>query len=187
MPHTSAQIWQDYHSRLHQFILGRVNNEAEAEDILQDIFLRIHSHIDSLDEAEHLQAWIYRVARNAVIDHYRRRRPMDELPADLQTPDTEEADIRRELGGCLEPMIDALPEPYRTALRLSEMQGITQKSLAEQEGLSLSGAKSRVQRGRSMVKALMLDCCHFEFDIQGRVIDYAGKDDSCGPRCDSCR
>ncbi len=187
MSQASEQVWQDYHSRLHQFILSRVNYSADAEDILQDVFLRIHHHIDTLNDTEHLQAWIYRIARNAIVDHYRARRPTETLPPDLQAPETEEADIHREIAGCLAPMIEALPERYRHALRLTELEGLTQKDLAARAGLSLSGAKSRVQRGRALVRTMLLDCCHFEFDRQGQVVDYAPKGDACGPRCDSCR
>jgi len=187
MSHASEQVWQDYHSRLHQFILSRVDYNADAEDILQDVFLRIHRHIDTLDEADHLQAWIYRIARNAIIDYYRQRRPTEELPPDLRAPETEEADIRREIGRCLAPMIEALPERYRLALQLTELEGLTQKDLAEREGLSVSGAKSRVQRGRALVKTMLLDCCHFEFDQQGQVVDYARKGDACEPSCDNCK
>ena len=186
MDTASEQIWHDYHDRLKGFIAARVNDPAETEDLLQEIFLRIHRHLDSVDSAERLQGWLYRIARNAVIDHYRRRRPTVDLPDDLQIPETDDIDVHRELEGCLGPMIAALPEPYCRAVQLTELDGLTQQELADREGLSLSGAKSRVQRGRAMVKSMMLDCCHFEFDQQGRVIDYAGKEDSCGPRCGNC-
>jgi len=182
----SEQIWHDYHAHLKRFISARVNNEAEAEDLLQEVFLRIHRRIDTLDESDRLQGWIYRIARNAIIDHYRRHRPTVALPDNLLAPETADVDVHRELEGCMEPMIAALPEPYRRALQLTELNGLTQKGLAEQEGLSLSGAKSRVQRGRAMVKEMMLDCCHFEFGHQGQIVDFAGKESCCGPKCDCC-
>jgi RNA polymerase sigma-70 factor (ECF subfamily) len=186
MDRASERIWNDYHARLRGFIAARVDDPAEADDLLQEVFLRIHRHLGTLDADEHLQGWVYSIARNAIVDHYRRRRPTAELPEDLQAPDDEQDDVNRELEGCLAPMVAALPEPYHRALRLTELEGLTQRELADMEGLSLSGAKSRVQRGRAMVKAMMLDCCHFEFDRQGRVVDYAGKTGGCGPRCGSC-
>lgn len=186
MDMTSEQIWHDYHAHLQRFITARVSNKSEAEDLLQDVFLRIHHRIDSLDEADRLQGWVYQIARNAIIDHYRRHRPTISLPDDLQVPVTENTDVHRELEGCLGPMIAALPEPYRRALNLTELEGLTQQALAEREEISLSGAKSRVQRARAMVKSMMLDCCHFEFDQQGRIVDYTGKERCCGPKCGSC-
>ena len=88
------------------------------------------------------------------------------------------------MGGCLLPMIRALPETCREAVMLSEIEGLTQKEVAARQGLSLPGAKTRVQRGRAMMKQMLLGCCHFEFDSRGTVIDYEGKDGRCGPECD---
>jgi len=183
---TSAQIWSDYHARLFGFINRRVNNPAEAEDILQEVFLRIHNHHDDLSEIDKLQAWIYRIARNAIVDFYRRQRPNDPLPADLPADEDEPLSVYAELSACMQPMINALPEPYRHALQHTELNGETQKSLADQLGLSQSGAKSRVQRGRTMVKKMLLDCCHFEQDQNGQLTDYTPNQNACGPKCDKC-
>jgi RNA polymerase sigma-70 factor (ECF subfamily) len=166
-------IWERLHVRLFRFIRARVEDDASAEDILQEVFLRIHSRMDSLADSSRLDSWVYQIARHAVIDHYRRRRELVEIPetlvdeAMIEEPD--EADI---LASSLREMVEALPEPYRQALLLTEYQGLTQTELAEQLGISLSGAKSRVQRARQRIKDGLLSCCHFEFDRYGRVIEY---------------
>jgi RNA polymerase sigma-70 factor (ECF subfamily) len=111
-----------------------------------------------------------------VIDHYRARRPADELPADLAAPGVEEArGAREELAGCLGPLVQALPEPYRDAVVLSELRGLTQRETARQLGLSLSGAKSRVQRARHMLHERLLACCRVELDGRGALVDYESK------------
>lgn len=69
-------------------------------------------------------------------------------------------------------MLNYLPEKYRKAVRLADLEGMTQAQLADHLGLSLSGAKSRVQRGREQLKALLTECCKFEFDCRGQIIDY---------------
>ena len=84
--------------------------------------------------------------------------------------------------------VAGLPEPYREALLLTEYEGLTQQQLAERVGISLSGAKSRVQRGREKLKQILLDCCHVELDRRGGIIDYQGQCDCCanghcGPDC----
>ena len=108
---------------------------------------------------------------------------MGELPPSLSSPEKDVTDeARRELAGCLVPMIDRLPEKYAEAIRLSEIDGLTQKEVSERQGLSLSGAKSRIQRGRAMLKEMLTDCCRFHFDHQGKVVDYEGK----GSKCGSC-
>jgi len=117
--------------------------------------------------------WFYQIARNLIIDHYRRRRELVELSDTfLADSDLPEDDLEAELALSLKDMIDELPEPYRQALLLTDVQGLSQKQLAEQQGLSLSGAKSRVQRARNKLRDLLLQCCHFEFDRRGGIVDY---------------
>jgi RNA polymerase sigma-70 factor, ECF subfamily len=72
-------------------------------------------------------------------------------------------------------MIQLLPENYREAVILSELKGLTQKEVARLQGTSLSGAKSRVQRGRSLLKNMLAECCRLEFDHRGRLCDYEPK------------
>jgi RNA polymerase sigma-70 factor (ECF subfamily) len=114
------------------------------------------------------------------MDYYRSQRPTAELPETLALPeDPDEDDAARELAPSLKAMINCLPEKYRQALLLTEYQGLTQKQMAEQLGISLSGAKSRVQRAREQLKDMLLDCCHFEFDRRGNILSYQ-------PRCACC-
>ena len=179
----SEQIWEEYHARLHGFIQSRVGDASVADDILQEVFLRIHSRIDTLKEDRKIQSWIYQIARNAIIDHYRAYKKMEELPETLAAPEPEPDDrARREIGACLLPMVQSLPEHYCQALMMSEMEGLTQREVATEQGLSLSGAKSRVQRGRAMMKERLLECCRFEFDHRGSVMDHEYK----GKTCDKC-
>lgn len=166
-------VWSQLHDRLLAFIMRRVEDEETAEDILQDVFLRIHTHMVGLQDSSRLESWIYQIARNAIVDHYRSRRSTGEIPETLPGEDIpEEADAAEELASSLKEMVEALPEPYREALILTEYQGLSQTDLAQHLGISLSGAKSRVQRARQKIKDGLLACCHFEFDRYGRVIDY---------------
>ncbi len=177
------QIWSDYHSSLHGFIQSRVNDLAAADDILQDVFIKIHSKMATLKENNKLRSWIFQVARNTIIDHYRSRRMAYELPHTLAGSDSEpHIETRQEIASWLEPMIQNLPEHYRKILMLTEIEGLKQNKVAEMEGLSLSGVKSRVQRGRAMMKETLMDCCQFEYDHQGTVMDYEQK----GADCRNC-
>ena len=94
--------------------------------------------------------------------------------------------VVRELSQCVSGMVAALPEAYRDALRLTEYQGLSQKALSERLGISFSGAKSRVQRARAKIKEQLLNCCHFQFDYAGRIIDYQSRCACCASgSCDS--
>ncbi len=178
---TTENVWEEFHPRLKQFILRRIPDEQQAEDVLQEVFLKIHTHIATLRQEEKLQSWLYQIARNTIADYYRERKATVELSDALMLPEEPviEDDVVKDLIPAVKAMVDRLPDEYRQAIILTEYQGITQRELAERLGLSFSGAKSRVQRAREKLKTMLLDCCHFEFDRLGKVIDYQ-------PRCDCC-
>jgi RNA polymerase sigma-70 factor (ECF subfamily) len=177
-------LWDRYSRRLGGFIRSRVWDDAEADDILQEVFIRVHRNLCCQPESEwnKPESWIYQIARNLIIDHYRRRRETAELPENLPTePDLPEGDPEAELALSLKEMIDELPEPYRHALIVTEYQGLSQKQLAESLGISLSGSKSRVQRARDRLRDMLLSCCHFEFDRRGRILEYYQRCCCCHP------
>jgi RNA polymerase sigma-70 factor, ECF subfamily len=181
------QIWVELKANLHRFILRRARNEADADDILQDVFFKIHLNIGRLRDTTKLHAWVYQITRNAITDYYRARRsdlsPEDEPNAlELAQEEPSEADNEREeIIACLRPMVERLPGDYQKALVMSDIQGITQAKVADELRLSLSGAKSRVQRARGRVKDMLLDCCHFEFDRLGRAVRMDER--NCGTTC----
>ncbi len=178
---TLESIWNEFAVRLAQFIRARVSGRATVEDILQDVFGKIQGRLDSLEDPSRLQSWLYSLTRNAIIDHYRTRKETTEVPESLPTEPPSNDMEMEELKAAVRRMISSLPEPYRAALVLTEFEGLTQKEVAERFGLSLSGAKSRVQRGREQLKQLLHERCTFEFDRRGRVID-------CAPRANgSCQ
>jgi RNA polymerase sigma-70 factor (ECF subfamily) len=176
---TTERVWEEFNTGLKHFILKRVPDEPSAEDILQDVFLKIHTHIDTLREEDKLQSWIYQIARNAITDYYRTYRDTQGIPEMPYVPEDPFDDVVNDLIPYVKELVDSLPPDYRQAIILTEYQGLTQRELAARLGISVSGAKSRVQRAREKLKVMLLDCCHFQFDRQGRVIDYT-------PNCDCC-
>lgn len=173
--------WRDHRERLVRFVTRRVEDTATAEDIVHDVLVRAYGKRDTLRSGQKFEQWLYQITRNAVIDHYRARRPSDELPDGLAAPGTEGGRAaREELAGCLGPLVQALPEPYRDAVVLSELRGLTQRETARRLGISLSGAKSRVQRARHMLHERLLACCRVELDGRGAIVDYESRG-GCGP------
>ncbi len=133
----------------------------DAEDLLQEVFTRIHENASARGEIESVTGWVYRTAGNAVTDYYRRRgafaRATEALAAQpIALLEGEESAAQEELSQCLRPLIATLPETYGQALELTELEGRTQSEAAESLGLSLSGMKSRVQRGRTKLKKVLL-------------------------------
>lgn len=156
------------------------------EDILQDVYLKIHGNIDSVKDSEKLESWVYQITRNTIIDYYRRTRDQDELPESLPALEEDEPDAVANLASSTREMLNAIPEKYRQALMLTEIQGLTQAEAADQLGLTVSGIKSRVQRTREKLKEAFLDCCHFEFDRFNKVIHYERHCSHCAPSPADC-
>lgn len=174
---STESVWAQLSSDLRQFIRRKVSDEHVADDVLQETFVRIHRSLASLQNEERLAAWVHQIARNAINDHYRRTSGDSALPAE----DMEEAaedplkPLRNHASQWMHELIELLPENYRAALTLAEIEGLTQQQVADRLGLSLSGVKSRVQRGRTMLREVLDQCCTFQFDHAGRLMD-------CDPR-----
>jgi RNA polymerase sigma-70 factor, ECF subfamily len=182
-------IWRELHDGLLGFIERRVHSREVAEDILQEVMLRIHRRADAIERAEAVGAWVHAITRNAITDHYRSAQVRREVatgreidPGRAGEPETETADARGELAACVAPLLARLPPRYREALTLTELDGLTQVQAAHRLKLSVSGAKARVQRGRAQLKTLLLDCCHVELDRRGAITDYHARSGSC-QRC----
>lgn len=174
----TESLWRAYREQLLGFVRRHVDDEATAEDLVQEVFLRMHRNPHDPDNP---RAWLYKVTRSVIADHYRGRRPAGPLPEGLAAPEADRSERAvRELAECLQPMIARLPERYREAVYLSEVEGRTQREVAEHEGISLSGAKSRVQRGRARLRDMLTDCCAIEQDRAGRIRDYEPRTPGCG-------
>ncbi len=176
--------WADTLGRLRAFVAARVEDRELAADITQDVIVRSIAS-GALDRVDNPAAWLYRSARNAVIDHYRTRRSSDPL-TDLDAwPDPDEVDDRpneatRELSRCLQPLLDQMAPAAREALVRVDVDGQTQQRAARDLGISVSGMKSRVQRARRDLKALLEHCCVVELDTQGAIADYHPTPGACG-------
>ncbi|MEJ8756277.1 RNA polymerase sigma factor SigZ [Pontibacter sp. H259] len=173
-----APVFLAYEAQLKGFVQKRILDKEEANDILQQLYLKIYKNCEQLPEVKNIKAWLYQITRNAVYDFFRessRYQPISELELE-ELPD----DTRHDVEALVEPLISLLPDEYAEALRLSELEGISQKEIATRLGISYSGAKSRVQRGREKLKALFMECCHLEFSHDGSIVSASIKD-SCKP------
>lgn len=182
MPASTKEIWERFSGELKAFIGRRVRDEDLASDLLQETFVRIHQGLGSLEENDRVLAWVYRIARNAIADHFRKtpESQTDGTP-DVIVEELESDNFNKDVGRWLLEMLPSIPETYRAALEMAEVEGLTQREVSERLGLSLSGAKSRVQRGRDMLRDMLFRCCHLHFDGHGNVVDYERR----GP-CSSC-
>ena len=195
MATTGSEIWQQVHHGLRAFIAKRVADETDVDDILQEVFLHVHRGIEQLKDPQRVLAWVYQITRHAIVDHYRAPQRRRELPVGLAADmdvtgiaptafgaaDEDSGEHRSELAGCLRPLIDQLGKDYREALMLVELEGLTQQAAAQRIGISLSGMKSRVQRGRQQLKRKLDDCCLIQLDQRRGVADYTVLDPKRSP------
>ncbi|MGH9132776.1 MAG: sigma-70 family RNA polymerase sigma factor [Ilumatobacteraceae bacterium] len=175
--------WADTLDRLRAFVATRVDDRELAADITQDVIVRSIAS-GALARVDNPVAWLYRSARNAVIDHYRTRHVHDPLDDHDRWPDPdttgdEPNDATRELSRCLQPLLDQLSPTARAALVRVDVAGETNQYAADTLGLSVSGMKSRVQRARRELKQLLEQCCAVELDNLGAVADYRRNGGGC--------
>jgi RNA polymerase sigma-70 factor (ECF subfamily) len=183
------KIWREVHQGLRAFIAKRVVDEAAAEDLSQEVFVRMQRGLSGLKKESRLVPWIYQIARHAIIDYYRARNRQPERPVGLAS-DLESlhpasllvessegsGQLRRELAGCLRPMIERLSEDYRQAVTLVDLEGLAQHEAAARLGLSVSGMKSRIQRGRRQLRDMLEAFCVIALDRRRGVADYDVRD-----------
>ena len=181
-------VWRDFRGPMLSFIGRRVSDWDTAEDILQDVMLRVHRHAAELTEVSSVGGWIHEITRNAIIDHYRRAVVRRELRVGVGSkleppaePERVPDDVGAELAACLEPLLAQLPAIYREALQLTDLDGLTQAAAAATRiGLTTSGMKGRVQRGRGQAQStadrLLRGCARHE---GSGVIEYRPQTDDC--------
>jgi len=170
---TTDSVWTRLSADLRQFIRRRVADDHVADDLLQETFVRVHRNLPTLQEADRLAAWVYQIARHVIHDYHRQATgtTLGLVVDPTDDTDNHRSCVKSRSGEWLEELIRQLPDGYREAVRLSEIEGLPQQEVADRLGLSLSGAKSRIQRGRLMLKDELERCCHFEFDRRGNVMD----------------
>jgi RNA polymerase sigma-70 factor, ECF subfamily len=184
-----ASIYNQFHHSLLTFIRSKIKSREDAEDILQNVFIKISGSIDKLQDAEKLKSWIYTISRNAIIDYYRansnnKRSALDDS-LEESVPETDSVDATKGLEQCLSGMINLLPGDYRNIIIDAELNGIKQKDLAVKYDMPYPSMRSRVQRGRERLKQLLYNCCHIETDRLGNVLEAQSRS-GCADSCSSC-
>ncbi|MDI9342386.1 MAG: sigma-70 family RNA polymerase sigma factor [Sediminibacterium sp.] len=175
-------IWQQFHKELKAYIYTKIRHKQDTEDLLQDIFVKIIRNMDKITQSEQVHLYLYGLARNSIYDYFRKQKKnQPNEPVTAQFPDDTDTALNHVIGECcVKPFILKLPEPYKQAVLLTEFQNIPQHELAKQLGISYSGLKSRVQRGREKLKEMILKCCALESDAYGNL---SGTEDSTNCNC----
>lgn len=171
----------DLHGALRAFFSRRVP-PSDVDDLVQECYLRVSQGIGRLERRERIGAWIFKIARNLVIDQARRERHEVQLDAEPLADEAVDAPaLDHRLASWVAAMVERLPPNYAAAVRGSELEGRPHREIAERLGLSVSAVKSRVQRGRALLRGMLLACCTLEFDRRGGIHGYRqNQPGSCG-------
>ncbi|EGU35341.1 RNA polymerase sigma factor SigZ [Vibrio sp. N418] len=179
------EVWRQYQHSLKAFLHSKVANEADVEDLQQEILIKTYQSLSDVQNESSVKSWLFQLAQRTIIDFYRKRARTqrdNNLQADdlwfEQLPES----VEQELANCIAPFIHALPEASASLLSHVELDGMSQKELAEQQGVSYSTLKSRVQKSRMELKKLFEECCDLTLDKHGNVVDYQHKGKGCS-RC----
>ena len=175
----TGDIWKEFNKELLGFIKARVNNSENAEDILQEVFIKIHKNVSSIQEGKKTASWVYQITRNTIIDFYRKKKKdytdyifEKSLPEDIDYSTTD-------FIKCLKPFILQLPEKDKDILLKTTFENISQKQYALDNNLTYSTVKSRVQRARKQLKKMFVKCCNIEADKYGNIISSRKKECDC--------
>jgi RNA polymerase sigma-70 factor (ECF subfamily) len=176
-------VWDEFSEQIRNYLLKKVKQKDDADDLLQDIFIKIHGNIEQLNDEKKLAPWIYQIVRNSLTDYYRKNRletsELDEESTASANGETADDIYSACVSGCLKVFIDRLPEKYREPLILSDIKELKQKDIAREMNLSYSGLKSRVQRGREMIKEMFVECTCYKHDPDGQIVPGSFDSENC--------
>ena len=174
-------VWSEYRAALESFLHSKISNSADVEDLLQEILIKSYQNIDTLKSDESIKSWLYQITKNSITDFYRKNNKVAKLNHDelwySEISDIE--GVKQSLSKCVLPFINTLPRETAELLISIDIEGQSQKEYANQNNISYSTLKSKVQKGRRDLRQLFNDCCHFNFDKHGNIMGFDPKSNSC--------
>ncbi len=173
-------LWQEHKNELRNFIFKRVKNHALTDEILQEVLIKVYNFCISKSGVKNLRSWLFQIAQNTIIDFYRKQSKVTAKEDFVDVTEEDENLAFKEAVDYIKPMLAFLPEKYALPLKLSDIDNMKQSDIAKKLNLSLTATKSRIQRGRQLLKAEFVTCCHFETDATGNIISFDIKS-SCTP------
>ncbi len=165
------EIWEEYKSSLFGYIKKRVTDEDDAKDILQDVLLKSYQYCSNGKSVLYLKSWLYKITQNTIIDYHKKNNKTISFSLDYVETANEKS-IIGEASDYIKVLLKLLPNDYATPLYMSDIDGIDQKTIAENLGLTLTNTKSRIQRARVKLKERFLECCVVSFGESGEMVSF---------------
>lgn len=169
----TTEVWDKFSKSLRRFIATKAKNSDDVEDILQEVFIKIHLGLPQLRDASKLSAWLYQIARNQINEYYRKLyKQVQQVEAWETTVDVSSDEIaveKQEMYCCFHPFLEELPIPYHEVLSLHLAENYTYEQIAEKLQVTISAVKSRVQRAKEMLKDRFVHCCGYHINTDGKL------------------
>jgi RNA polymerase sigma-70 factor (ECF subfamily) len=174
---TTQQVWTKYADDVKHFILSRVKDPVIADDLLQDVFIKIHTKLHTLKDITKLKSWIFSIAKNSILDYYKATNQTFEV-ANFET-ETQIEEHEHTEKDCLRGILQSLPKKYRDPLFLADIKGLKQQEVANILNQSLPTTKSQIQRARKLIAKGFMDCCGFVLNDEGKLVGEIQEKDDC--------
>ena len=178
-----SNLWLDYQKAVEHYILKITKDREVADHLSHEVLLKVYSSCCSGREIGNFRSWLFQIAYNTCIDHFREQKKTTALKFDV--PDQEEEKVYEAAGDFVAPLIGMLPEKYATPLFLAEIENMKQQEVGEKLNMTLPATKSRIQRGKKMLRDLIVECVHVDLDGQGRPQSFKMRE-NCKPLQDQC-
>lgn len=169
-----APVYTQYAEELKGYLQKKLRDKAISEEVLSDVMLKVYKSCKKIPEVENVRSWLYRITHNALMDYFREQQKAGKEELKEVALDEEE-NVYHSMEALLPAMIRMLPEENREAVQWSDLENVPQKEIAERLGISLSGAKSRIQRGRVKLRELFFECTYMDLDSRGIPLSFSIK------------
>ncbi len=174
-----AEAWTAHEAELRGYLRHRLADEHAAEDLLQDVFVKAMRQGKGFCKLDNPRAWLFQVARHAIVDRARGARPhvaLDDLVHAIEAPAADPVMPIDAMAGCVARVLNELATEDAHILRACDLEGLTLRQFAERDGLTLPAAKSRLLRARQRMRARLTTACQVSFDADGSVSSHVPRD-----------
>ncbi len=175
----TKNVWDLYANEIKRFILSKVKNDAVADDLLQETFIKVHVKLTTLKDTTKIKSWVFSIARYTVMDYFRNSNLNYVTAEDEDVTVFEEANPGHTKEDCLHGIIKSLPKKYRDPLILSDIQGLKQAHISDRLQIPLPTVKSQIQRARKLVTQGFMDCCNFKVNNNGYLVGELQERENC--------
>ena len=165
-------VWDTYADDVKRFVFSKTKNKDVTNDLLQEVFIKVHTKITTLQDVERLKSWLFTIAKNTVLDYFKSSQKEDNTDEDTIEIIDEDAPLLKEHSeeDCLYGIVTKLPKKYRDPLFMADIKGMKQTVIADVLKLPLPTVKSQIQRARKMITKGYIDCCGFELNDKGFLV-----------------